>query len=154
MTQKQKTATVATILSDVLANLAFMFSDDETADPSSGDLWFETTISYRGSFNGTLRFRCPEDFTKLLASNLLGLSPDDEDMGPQGIDATKEFMNIICGQFVTAVHGTKDVYDLTIPEVAVLSEAPTIEPGDKGADISALSVEGHLVELVYLPSGS
>ena len=46
---QQKTATLTTIFSEVLANLAFMFTDDEPGPPSAGDIWLETFISYQGS---------------------------------------------------------------------------------------------------------
>gem|GEM_PF-6175632 len=63
MTQDQKTATLTTIFSEVLANLAFMFSEDEEdIIPSAGDVWLETEIGYRGPQRGALRFYLPGDF--------------------------------------------------------------------------------------------
>ena len=44
---QQKAPTLTTILSEVLANLAFMFTDDESAEPAPDDRWLETTIRPR-----------------------------------------------------------------------------------------------------------
>ena len=147
---QQKTATLTTIFSEVLANLAFMFTEDEPIDPTSGEVWLETVISYRGPCTGTLRFRCSRDFSVLLAANLLGIDPDDNSATLQSEDAVKEFMNIVCGQFVTAMHGMDDVYNLSIPQVRELPETPDFSDGDDDAT-STLSVDGHKVQLAYDP---
>ena len=145
--QEQKTATLATIFSEVLANLAFMFTDEETADVPAGDLWLETTIAYKGPQTGTLRFRCSSSFSVQLAANLLGVDPDDADAEEAAKDAAKEFMNIVCGQLVTAVHGTDDIFDLTIPEIRELPEAPDLTVDD-GSESATLCVDGHLIQLI------
>ncbi|MCB9849228.1 MAG: chemotaxis protein CheX [Phycisphaerales bacterium] len=147
---QQTAATLATIFSDVLADLAFMFTDEEHNDPNPEEVWVETAIGYRGSSSGDLRFRCPRPFTALLAANLLGASEDDPDAENSADDAAKEFMNIVCGQLVTALHGTQDVFNLTIPELQVLDEAPDLTLDD-GENCSTISVEGHRIQLAYTP---
>ena len=149
MTQEQKTATLATIFSEVLANLAFMFDDEEDREPASGEVWLETTIEYRGSVSGCLRFWCSRHFSALLAANLLGVDPSDDDAGAQGEDAVKEFMNIVCGQLVTAVHGADEAFNLTIPETRELAETPELDGGSAG-EVASLSVEGHHLQLECL----
>jgi CheY-specific phosphatase CheX len=150
--QQQKSATLTTIFSEVLANLAFMFTEEEQVDLSPADAWLETVISYEGPTRGTLRFRCTTDFSILLAANLLGIDSHDEEADAKARDAVKEFMNIVCGQLVTAVHGTEDIFNLTIPEITELPEAPDLHAAD-GGDSSTLSVDGYLVQLSYLPAG-
>lgn len=147
--QEQKTATLTTIFSEILANLAFMFTDAELAEPSPGDRWLETTIAYRGSSSGTLRFRCTSDFSVLLAANLLGIETQDQEARDKARDATGEFMNIVCGQLVTTLHGTDEVFDLTIPEICELCEAPEFTRDDSD-ESTTLCVDGHLVQLSYL----
>ena len=146
--QEQQTATLTTIFSEVLADLAFMFTDDNQTEPSSDDSWLDTTIAYEGSTCGTLRFRCTTEFSVLLAANLLGTQPGDADADAQAKDAVKEFMNILCGQFITAMHGTEDVFNLSIPTIRELEEAPDLSICD-GDQSSTLSVEGHVVQLSY-----
>ena len=151
MTQDQKTATLTTIFSEVLANLAFMFSEDEEdIIPSAGDVWLETEIGYRGPQSGTLRFWCAREFSVRLAANLLGIDPDDDDAESQAVDAVKEFMNIVCGQLITAIHGTEVVFDLTIPALRELSETPRFSE-DGGPHSSTLFVEGQRLLLCYEP---
>ena len=149
MMQEQKTATLTTIFSDVLANLAFMFTDDD--DDTPGDQWLETAISYMGPHKGTLVFRCSRSFAALLAANLLGLDAEDEHADESAHDAAREFMNIVCGQLVTTLHGSDDIYNLTIPEVTMLEETPNLVD-DSGDEASVLSVEGHRIQLVYRPN--
>jgi len=144
----QKTATLTTIFSEVLANLAFMFTDEETAEPSAGDLWLETTIRYDGTTKGTLAFRCTREFSILLAANLLGIDPRDIHAESQADDAVKEFMNIVCGQFVTASYGSNDVFNLSIPKIRELPETPDFSQDD-GITTSTLSADDHRVQLAH-----
>lgn len=151
--QDQKTAALTTIFSEVLADLAFMFTDEELADPPAGDVWLETTISYGGPVAGTLRLRCTRDFSAQLAANLLGADPGDPDSELSASDAVKEFMNIVCGQFITAVHGTEEVFNLTIPEIVELPQAPELTVCE-GVETSVVSVDGKFVQLSHLPQGA
>lgn len=147
------TTTLTTVFSDVLGNLAFLFADDEQADPSPAAIWLETTISYCGPATGTLRLQCNGEFAILLAANLLGIDPGDDDAELKAPDAVMEFMNIVCGQFVTAMHGTEDVFDLTIPAVRTLDQMPDFLDDDDEWT-STLVVEGHSVRLHYSPDNN
>lgn len=150
--QEQKTATLTTTFSEVLANLAFMFTDEEPEEPSGDDLWLEALITYQGPVNGTLRFRCTRDFSRHLAANLLGLDAAEEITESQANDVAKEFLNIVCGQFVTATHGTEDVFDLTIPEIRELAEMPDLsDTNEVEGEVATMFVEGHPVQLAYTP---
>ncbi|MCK4658132.1 MAG: chemotaxis protein CheX [Phycisphaerae bacterium] len=151
MIQDQKTATLTTIFSEVLADLAFMFNDEE-ADygVSSADVWLETEISYHGAQSGTLCLWCTRTFSVQLAANLLGVDPHESYAEEQGNDAVKEFMNIVCGQFITAIHGTGAVFDLTIPTLTELPETPRF-PQEHGSHFSTVYVEGQRLCLRYKP---
>jgi len=148
--QNQATETLTTIFSEVLADLAFMFTDAEPGDMPLGKRWLETTIGYSGPTTGVLRLRCTREFSIQLAANLLGLDPDDIDTKRSAQDAVKEFMNIVCGQFITAAYGTEEVFDLTIPQVVELPEMPDLEAGG-GIEESILSADGQFVQLAHLP---
>jgi len=106
-----------TVLADVLANLAFMVSDDEPAAPPPQTVWLEGEIHYQGPQRGRLQCWCTQPFAVQLAANLLGTEPDDRQAQQAGHDAVREFMNVLCGQFVTARYGTRPVFSLTIPTV-------------------------------------
>lgn len=149
MIQNQTTETLRTILSNVLADLAFMFTEDqEEAGGTTADVWLETEIGYRGPCRGTLRFHCTREFSIQLAANLLGLSPDDPQAESGADDAVREFMNIVCGQLITALHGTEAVFDLTIPVLRELMQMPSFADSES-ARATNLFVEGQRLHLVY-----
>lgn len=153
--QYQKTTTLTAVFSEVLANLAFMFTDEDLADPPPGDMWLETTIAYSGPVAGTLRLRCSRDFSTRLAANLLGSESDDLDAEQSANDAVKEFMNILCGRYITSAHGTEDVFSLTIPEIVEHSETPDLTACEgatappQGVETSVVSVDGEFVQLSH-----
>lgn len=145
----QQTQTLTTIFSEVLANLAFMFTDEGDFVFSPDDQWLETVIAYNGPKTGTLKLNCAREFSNTLAANLLGLNPEEQTEDQHAHDATKEFMNIVCGQFVTAAFGSEDVFDLTIPEIETLQEAPDFsQNGDD--EVSILSVDGKPIRLIHM----
>ncbi len=148
--QQQLTATLTTVLSDVLADLAFMFTDGEEFSEQSGESWIETSIGYKGSVGGELRLVCTRTFANQLAENLLGVDPGDGISEQESSDAVREFMNVVCGQFVTAAHGVVDVFNLTIPTVTELEEQPFVE--DCGDEVTQLSVDGQWLQLRHLQS--
>lgn len=139
--------TLTKIFSEVLANLAFLF-EDGTAAASGGDTpairWY-TRISYFGRCAGALCLVSPPAFAELLAANLLGLEKDDPGLAGSAEDAVKEFMNILCGQFVTAVYGPQDVFNLSIPVV----ETETDPLPDGAVQTDELWVEGQPVRVTW-----
>jgi hypothetical protein len=86
----------------------------------------------------------------LLAANLLGVDPEDDNAATQCEDATKEFMNIVCGQLVTALHGPDDVYVLSIPITTELAEVPDLTD-DGGISSYTVSVDTHVIQMIYEP---
>ena len=145
MTQT-KTATLREIFSDTLANLAFMFVDDEPTSPGPNEDWFQITIRYKGPRSGRLGLICPRSFTTALAANLLGVNPEDRQANTKAIDAVKELMNILCGQLVTQVYGSDVLFNLSIPRCRLLDEPPCLDgPDDDNA--CTLSIDGSPVRL-------
>jgi hypothetical protein len=146
---EQQTATLAAVFSDVLASLAFMFTDGRPAEVPTEGRWLESAIGYRGPMTGELRLRCTRGFAARLAASLLGIDPNDADADARADDAVKEFMNIVCGQFVTTVYGAEDIFSLAFPELRELETAPDLEAED-GDDCTTLCVEGHPVQLACI----
>jgi len=139
---------LALIVSDVLGDLAFLVGDDESPDVPKDAAWLECRISYQGPFNGTLRCWCTRNFALQLAANLLGLSLEDDEANEGMGDAVCEFMNVVCGQFVTAWYGTDPVFNLSIPSVVECPAAPRLDLG-ANAGVCALSVSGEPFYCVY-----
>ena len=150
--QDQTTTTLTTVHSEVLANLAFMFNDDGEFDPPVGERWLETLISYKGSVSGSLRLTCTETFATQLAANLLG-TESGVTTRQESNDAVKEFMNVICGQYVTAAYGTEELFDLSIPEVFERSTTSILgEPEGASGERAFLSVDGQWMQLLHTRS--
>ncbi len=143
--QQQMTATLTTVLSDVLANLAFMFSDGDEFREQPEESWIETSVGYKGSVEGDLRLVCTRTFAGQLAENLLGLDSGNSVSEQESNDAVCEFMNVVCGQFVTAAHGVVAVFNLTIPTVTELGEQPYVE--ENGDEVTQMSVDGQWLQL-------
>ena len=149
--QDQKTLTLTTVLSEVLANLAFMFTDDGEFEPPVGQRWLETVISYEGSVSGSLRLACTATFTEKLAANLLGMDSGEETTEQESIDAVKEFMNVVCGQYVTTLCGAEEVFNLGIPEAVELTSEPGLGSHENQSDETAvLSVEGQWLKVLHI----
>ncbi len=148
--QSQTTATLTTVLSDVLADLAFMFCDGGEYTEQPGETWLETSITYSGGVSGDLRLICTRTFAEQLAENLLGIESGEEISKQESTDAVREFMNVVCGQFVTAAHGTEDIFNLTIPTVTELDDEPYVEGG--GDETAQLSIDGQWLQLRHVPT--
>ena len=148
MMSQTRTATLTEIFSEVLAKLAFMFTDDDQAEVALGEVWLETTISYEGAQRGRLCFRCTRDFTRQLAANLLGIDVEQEDAARKAEDAVKDFMNIVCGQLVTALHGSNAVFNLSIPACRELPETPDLDVADDQR-VATLSIHRSRIQLIY-----
>jgi hypothetical protein len=94
------------LVTEVLGNLAFMVTDDHDARPPSEIAWLACEVNYYGPHAGALRCWCTRPFATALAANLLGIEADQEDARAAAEDALREFMNVLCGQLVTAWYGT------------------------------------------------
>lgn len=132
MTPVKTTSDLASVITDVLGGLAFMVNDDERVAPPPGAVWLRADVTYRGPLSGTITCWCTREFAVQLTANVLGLETDDDSARDHAADGLREFMNVLCGQFVTAWHGHEAIFDLTIPTVCECPEQPRIagQPGD------------------------
>lgn len=142
------TPSLVQTFSDVLANLAFMLTADQGDAPPPDTRWLITRISYQGPCSGEVTLRCPEGFAGVLASNLLGIEPNDPEAHAKSHDAMKELMNVLCGQIVTSLHGTESIFSLSIPELQVL-DADQLPAPPQDAQTASVFVEGYPVTLFY-----
>lgn len=132
---------LATLVTDVLGDLAFMVTDDQPPEMPPGTVWMQAEVRYYGQAAGTLRCWCTRSFATQLAANLLGIEPGEGQALAAAEDALREYMNVLCGQLVTAWHGTASVFNLSIPSVCECEQAP--QASDPSADASCrLSIDG------------
>jgi CheY-specific phosphatase CheX len=106
------------VVSDVLEQFAFMFTD-----PGEDDEFFfrdnqvlQARIVFSGPFSGALSMYATRSFCMQLAANVLGMEPEDL-TNEHAHDALKELVNVTCGDFLLHVSGKKTVFDLTVPKI-------------------------------------
>ena len=128
------------VVTDVLADLAFLVGEGGEIEYSPGAAWIEAHIEYRGPQAGAIRCWCTEEFSTQLAANLLGLDVDSDEAAERRFDAVCEMMNVLCGQFVTTRFGVSAVFNLTLPKAVLCPETPA-PPTAAQEDQCALMVE-------------
>ncbi len=108
---------VAKTASETLENLAFVFSFPKTesdAPPETAGAVL-CKIGFSGPFSGVLDMSITEGCLAELAANMLGID-EEEISAEQKADAVKEVINVICGNLLPAVAGTRALFDLDAPE--------------------------------------
>lgn len=138
---------LATLLNEILGDLAFLVSDDEPPKLGPTATWLAGEISYRGRVGGRIRAWCTLGMAEQLSANLLGLARNDAYAHDAAHDSLGEFLNVLCGALVTAWHGADDVFDLTMPHVRVCAEAPALVAS--GPQSCALSIQGEPLVCVH-----
>ena len=109
---------------DVFESLSFMFGEAIDLDEldSESKIFINVSIKYKGSRAGAINLIVSDETAKILAYNILGIDEDEEDLPfESSMDALKELLNTICGQFITSRFGNKPVFDLTVPETKIIS---------------------------------
>lgn len=108
----------------VLEQFAFMFADRETArtpTPEDGAL-LVASIQFQSDAPGCLTLGATMGFAVALAGNALGVDLDDEEASNDATDAFKEFLNLLCGHFISdAQRLTQGLIDISPPVVATVT---------------------------------
>ena len=109
---------------DVFESLSFMFGEAIDLDEvdSESESFINVSISYKGNRAGAVFLIVSDETAKILTYNILGIDEDEEDLPSESyMDALKELLNTICGQFITSMFGDEPVFDLTVPETKIIS---------------------------------
>ena len=107
------------IVNRILEEAAFVFTDsllpEDVPDPST---WEASGVALRffGTPSGEMRMWASNGFSRCVAANMLGVSEDDPAAAEKGLDALKESLNIIVGNYLTAIYGEAPIFDLGLPE--------------------------------------
>jgi CheY-specific phosphatase CheX len=145
----QQTSPLTAVFSEVLANMAFLFTEPPADPPLEEVGRLECSIAYRGPTRGRLSLRCTPQFALTLAANLLDIDPESPEAALQGQDALKELLNVLCGQLVTTLYGQEDAFELTIPVIT----RPTEALAANGGELLETTVEGEPVQLAHFREG-
>lgn len=112
--------TLTRILENVMEELAFMFGGPASKDEISTeeDKFLHINMGFKGQWSGKLGIAIPAGLGTIIASNILGIDEDEDEAEGKSVDALKEFLNTVCGQFLTVFYGEEPVFDLTVPDVS------------------------------------
>jgi hypothetical protein len=102
----------------ILGDAAFIFTDvlDEKAKPSAADWDAEgVSLTFTGRPSGELRMWVGSGFARVAAANMLGIDTESGEARQKGIDALKELLNMVVGNFITAAYGDTPVFDVGLP---------------------------------------
>ncbi|MBN2340929.1 MAG: chemotaxis protein CheX [Deltaproteobacteria bacterium] len=121
MTNTVDSEMLTEIVSEVLEEAAFIFT--ETADETLNwnDDVVESTITYEGQENGKLSLAVDNEMARNFAANLLGIEPDDPAAASRSEEAVSEMLNIVCGIFVERWLGKTNHCRLGIPSTKAIS---------------------------------
>lgn len=115
---------LSTVAQDVLRSAAFAFGDACSADalPLDGSQVILARLRIRGFISGELRLAAPADVCTELAAD--ALAEDVDEIGiEQAEDSLKELLNVIGGNWLTAVYGDEPVFALSAPEAEAIVPA-------------------------------
>jgi len=108
------------VISRILQDAAFLFTDDFDEEMTPDFTTWKprgAQLSFKGPSSGSLHIWAESDFYKIAAANMLGIDENDAEAEKKGIDALKELLNMIVGNFLTEAYGKDEFFELGIPSV-------------------------------------
>ncbi len=139
----------------IFEGAAFLFIDEllPESKPAKGSNWNQIGVGleYIGPTRGEVRLWVTESLARTIAVNMIGL--DDADTCPRSkiIDAVKEVLNMIVGNFLTDAFDPDDVFNLGIP---VELQAEQVSESYSDAAHLWLDVEGNPTLISLHDSGN
>ena len=115
--------TIIDSFTDVIEKMAFMFVEEAEEDETDADGALKAEMQFSGAHSGFLVIAISHETADELASNVLGVDPDDENIEELRNDALRELLNVTCGNLLTAHYGEEPVFDLSVPHVEAINAA-------------------------------
>jgi len=134
------------VCKDILEKQAFLFCeslDASTFDYNQIEDAYEASMRFTGPTNGKLEIATGKNLCLLLASNILGIEPDEEAAGSHAADALKETLNVMCGRFLTEAYGEEAVFNLSAPTIGVLNDLANIDEDAESECMQFFETEGY-----------
>lgn len=116
---------VITVMAEVLETMAFMFADPYENEELPEEIpdAIKASMEFCGEEGfGAISLTVPALMCMELASNILGMEPDDPSSQNKAEDALKELLNVVAGRLATGVFGSKPVFTLSVPEVVIMDK--------------------------------
>ncbi|MDR0307227.1 MAG: chemotaxis protein CheX [Chitinispirillales bacterium] len=132
----------------VLEELAFLFCDSNDASSVDLNQMKDTkcvSMSFMGPTNGRLEIAAGQDLCLILAANMLGAEPDEEEAANHAVDALKEALNVVCGRFLTETFGEEAVFNLSAPVSEPAEELSKVHETAVSEGMLFFEAEGHFM---------
>ena len=104
----------------ILEGAAFLFTDllEPESTPGRKEHWAQlgVRLDWTGPVKGEMRLWINDALAKVIAINMLGLEDGVPCPREREIDAVKEVLNMVVGNFLTEAFGTEAVFHLGIPQ--------------------------------------
>lgn len=110
---------VISVLKDMAATDASII--ESTAIPPFDATLIHAHITFDGQWSGELGLLMDPAFAAQVASRILGMDSEEPLLQEMILDAGKELLNVICGQYLTMRFGSEPIFSLGVPRVFPLS---------------------------------
>jgi len=110
---------VVSVLKDMAATCAEMAESGDV--PRFDRPLVHAHIAFDGHRSGELGLLMDPEFAAEIASRMLGMDCGESLLQETVLDAVKELLNVVCGQFLTLRFGDEQSFSLGVPQVFTLS---------------------------------
>ena len=110
---------IVEVITRILEETAYVFTDTLSRDTMPNpEEWNASgvVLQFFGQVSGEMRMWASNGFLRCVAANMLGIGEDDPVAEEKGLDALKETLNIIVGNYLTTVYGEQPIFDLGLPK--------------------------------------
>jgi CheY-specific phosphatase CheX len=120
--QLEHTQSIINVFCRVMESLAFYFMDPVDSQLANMEDEIQTpylcvSMRFEGPHGGLFDLYIPKGMMQTISANMLGVDESDATAISQQQDAVCELLNVICGQTITEIWGTNQIFDLRIPEI-------------------------------------
>lgn len=132
-------------MAEALQETSFLFSDPvyDEVELNGDEQYYKVKLTFSGDPSGEFQLSAPKAILFQLSENLLGITEEDPQSLPMGINALKETLNIFMGNFLTREFGLTKVFDLGIPELVDDKAVPNPTNG------YWMSIDDYFIQIVY-----
>jgi CheY-specific phosphatase CheX len=141
----------------ILEELAFLFCESQDAanfDYTHIKDAHEASMEFSGPQKGKFNIAADQKLCLLLASNMLGIEPDEDMAQAHARDALKEALNVICGRFLTEAYGEEAIFNLSAPQIGDISDLSKVDAGAEMECMQFFETEGYCLVvrlMIYKP---
>lgn len=147
---------LAALVDEILAELAFLVSDDHAAASPETAAWLRGEIDARthphasdSHSRGRMVCWCSAALAVQLAANMLGINSTDPNAIAAAPDALGELLSVFCDQFLTARFGPDLDFELGVPRLAQCVAGP-MDSDRRSHDYCELQVSGGVLAVAFL----